>query len=84
MFKRICIFTGLKIAEIGSIGSIYYLLCKLTYSTKFFGGAPFWLCGFLAILLIIFICLITVLFYVHLEDWVKKNWEWAKKISSKF
>ena len=75
--KRVLVFIGLKVAEIGGYSAILCLgvwLCTNFASFRFF-------CKWLTI--VVFGGIILLLAAAGFHQWFKANWEWAGKILGK-
>ena len=81
--KRISIFIGLKIAEIGGGSIIWWLLCMIGQPIDVWLCdmaqsdvlMPFWMCGVYS-LIVVFIC---ILFFIFIAG----NWKYADKLAKK-
>ena len=85
--KKVSIFVGLKIVEIGGIIGIYYILClgfelisKLSDTGDYI---PFWAGGFMLLHLLIVATLLCIVLFFGGRALIRKNWEWADKINNK-
>lgn len=83
--KRILVFIGLKVVEIGAIIFGPYFLGMLMYQWDWFmttfgvAHGSYWGIGFLTIILTSVVLLFSSLIIIFFID----NWEWAKRITDK-
>ncbi|KKM67017.1 hypothetical protein LCGC14_1475330 [marine sediment metagenome] len=79
--KRILVFLGLKVAEIGGVFGIFIVS---SYLFRLFNPEEnYWAAGILGMLIgfiAISACIFTIVF-----SWegIKKNWQWSKRITDK-
>ena len=80
--KRICVFIGLKIAEISGIIFIPYLIGRLVSKWGWYvnfmncEGEPYWAIGLITIIMIAFLIVLSILVGIVIHA----NWKWAKSI----
>ncbi len=79
--KRILVFLGLKVAEIGGVVGVFALS---SYCWRIFvPEANYWAAGAAGILGVFVAFAVIALVVVFLYEFVTKNWQWSKRITDK-